>query len=199
MTAVETQAVHEAHSLTKVLQLLIGRHIGDRPGAPFADAELQRDLAVLHELDGRDVFIVDSNKQILADSDPTEVGSIYRWDTEDEVSRTVADGTPRTFMETNRSHPHGVRQFVVPLQIANATVGALILEYTPLYDAAWHATRPQILTEAGAAGLAITLLTVLAMFVTRHVTAETRRATQAQRAAEGAQRTTGPRASSWPT
>ena len=185
--SVEAQAVHEAHSLTQVLQLLVVRHIGDRPGAPFADqAGFQSDLEVLHGLDGRDVFIVDSDKQILADAEPAEVGNIYREDTKDEVSRTIADGTPRTFIEANEHHPQGLRQLVVPLRIANATVGALILEYTPLYDAAWHAARPQILAEATVAGVAIALLMVLAWFVTRHVTAETLRVTQAQRAAEEA-------------
>ena len=187
VVSVEAQAVHEAHSLTKVLQLLVVRRIGDRPGAPFADqAELQRDLEVLHGLDGRDVFVVDSNKQILADAEPAEVGNIYREDTKDEVSRTIADGIPRTFIEANELHPRGLRQLVVPLHLENATVGALILEYTPLYDAAWLAARPQILAEATVAGVAIALLMVLAWFVTRHVTAETLRVTQAQRAAETA-------------
>ena len=79
----------------------------------------------------------------------------------------------RALIEFNHDHPQGIRELVVPLQIENATVGALVLEYTPIFDAAWRAARPQILTEATAAGLAIALLMALAVFVTRHVTAET--------------------------
>jgi signal transduction histidine kinase len=92
-------------------------------------------------------------------------------------------------METNQTHPQGIRELVVPLRIGNATVGALILEYTPMYDAAWRTQRPQILTEATAAGLAIAILVALGMFVTRHVTGETLRVKEAQLAAEQAQRT----------
>jgi K+-sensing histidine kinase KdpD len=184
----ETQALQEAHSLTKVLEHIVVRHGWDGEGDPLADrqAELQRDVAALHVLYDRDIVIVDRNKWIVADAIEAEIGTTYREDTHDEVARTIADGTPRTFMETNQTHPKGIRELVVPLRIGNATVGALILEYTPMYDAAWRTQRPQIVTVTTAAGLAITILVALGTFVTRHVTGETLRVKQAQLAAEQA-------------
>jgi signal transduction histidine kinase/CheY-like chemotaxis protein len=192
VSSVETQALQEAESVTKVLEHLIVRHARDDPaGDPLADrqADLMGEVAELHALSGRDIVVLDRDKRIVADAVAAEVGTTYREDTHDEVARTIADGTPRTFLETNDTHPQGIRQLVVPLRIAHETVGALILEYTPIYDATWRAVRPQILAEATAAGLAITLLMALAMFVTRHVTAETLRVVQAQRAAEEARLT----------
>jgi hypothetical protein len=104
------------------------------------------------------------------------------------VALTIVDGTPRTFIETSPAYPQGIKELVVPLRIANATVGALILEYTSIYDAAWRTQRPQILAEVAAATLAIIILGALGLFVTRHVTGETLRVTQAQLAAEEATR-----------
>jgi signal transduction histidine kinase len=190
VVSAETHALQEAQSVTKVLELLLVRHAGDREGDPLAtkQAELQRDVETLHGLYGQDITVLDRDKRIVADAVAPEIGSTYRDDTHDEVARTIVDGTPRTFIETSPAYPQGIKELVVPLRIANATVGALILEYTPIYDAAWRTQRPQILTEATAAVLAIAILGALGLFVTRHVTGETLRVTQAQLAAEQATR-----------
>jgi two-component system sensor histidine kinase/response regulator len=188
--SVDTHALQEAQSVTKVIELFLVRHAGDREGDPLVakQAELQRDVVRLHGLYGQDMVVLDRNKRIVADAVAPEIGVTYRNDTHDEVARTIVDGRPRTFSEISEAYPQGIKELVVPLRIENATVGALILEYTPIYDTAWRTQRPQILMEATAATLAITLLVALGMFVTRHVAGETVRVLQAQRAAEEATR-----------
>jgi signal transduction histidine kinase/DNA-binding response OmpR family regulator len=190
VVSVDTHALQEAQSVTKVIELFLARHAGDREGDPLVakQAELQRDVVRLFGLYGQDMVVLDRNKRIVADAVAPEIGVTYRNDTHDEVARTIADGTPRTFIEISEAYPQGIKELVAPLRIENATVGALILEYTSIYDTAWRTQRPQILMEATAAILAITILVALGMFVTRHVAQETLRVTQAQRAAEEATR-----------
>ncbi len=92
-------------------------------------------LERLHELQGRDIVVVDPGKRILADAIPENVGTVFDHDTGNQIGRTIADGRPRVFVETSVDYPEGIRQVVVPvIDAQSSTLGAIVLEYTPLYE-----------------------------------------------------------------
>jgi len=77
------------------------------------------------------------------------------------VAATIRDGQPRTFVERDKEFPAGTLQVVIPLRSAQSRiVGAVVMEYTPLYRellAAGAATRRAIVA-ASVAGLLLGLL-----------------------------------------
>ena len=130
-------------------------------GAELGNEHLQQYVEGLHALYGRDIVIVDTRKRGLADADPAEIGQVFSHDPANEVGQTIQDGRTRLFVERNDNHPAGAMQVTVPLyQGAGAPgviVGAVILEYTQIYQELWDATAWQI-HAVGAAGLLCTVL-----------------------------------------
>ena len=130
-------------------------------GAELGNEHLQQYVEGLHALYGRDIVIVDTRKRGLADADPAEIGLVFNHDPANEVGQTIQDGRTRLFVERNDNHPEGAMQITVPLhQGADARgviVGAVILEYTQIYQELWDATAWQI-DAVGAAGLLCAVL-----------------------------------------
>jgi diguanylate cyclase (GGDEF)-like protein len=125
-------------------------------GDAMVAEHLQKHVDGLHALYGRDIVIVDAQKQVIADADPAEVGSIYAGDQANEVGRTIADGQVRTFVERNALHPAGAKQITTPFHrdasAQGPIVGAVILEYTQINQELLDAVAWQIWSVA-AAGL----------------------------------------------
>jgi signal transduction histidine kinase/CheY-like chemotaxis protein len=95
----------------------------------------------LHDSQGRDVVLMDANQRVLADSDPSEVGGNFTGDPNDEVGATIADRKVRTFIERGPTHLAGIKQIVVPVEgESGKVIGAVVLEYTPLFDELMHLT-----------------------------------------------------------
>jgi len=89
----------------------------------------------LHQTQHRDVVLVDKNQLILADAIPAEIGQVFATDPEDQVGATLKDRRVRTFVEVSKDYPSGIKQIVVPIESETGQVlGAVILEYTPIYD-----------------------------------------------------------------
>ena len=90
----------------------------------------------MHKLQGRDIVVLDTNRLILADAEPADDDTFYSWDGGNEVALTVLDQKPRAFIEySDDSGPAGIREVVVPLVDGqDVTLGAVIFEYTPLYQ-----------------------------------------------------------------
>ena len=107
------------------------------PSGPIAAlresaAALQEYVSTIHAAQQRDIVIVDSHGNTLADAVPSEVGERFP-DPDGSVARTLADGIPRTFVETEGQH--SIRQLIVPMRMPQgAIVGGVILEYSQLYD-----------------------------------------------------------------
>ena len=138
-------------------------------------AYLQR----LHELQERDIVVVDRNKIIRADAIPANVGTAFDHDTGNEIGATIADRRSRVFVETSRDYPEGIRQVVVPvIDARDATLGAVILEYTPLYDQMEAVTghAEQVIIIAGIICIVLVLLlgVVTAESITRRIHSLTR-------------------------
>jgi two-component system NtrC family sensor kinase len=98
----------------------------------------QRRITQLFDHYGRGAFVVDADKRIIADTDLTEIGTHFANDPENVVGRTLADGRTRSFTEVQKT-PSVVRQVVVPIyrdpaDSRSSIVGAVVLEYTPLYN-----------------------------------------------------------------
>ena len=130
-------------------------------GAELGNEHLQQYVEGLRALYGRDVVIVDAQKRGIADADQTEVGQVFNHDPANEVGQTIRDGQTRLFVESNDNRPAAAMQIAVPLHqgtdARGAIVGAVILEYTQIYQELWNAAAWQIYA-VGAAGLLCTVL-----------------------------------------
>jgi signal transduction histidine kinase/CheY-like chemotaxis protein len=133
----ETAAIREAEQVARTLAFSLTIEDADSRGHPFyEDRELlQADIEALHTRQGRDMEVIGLDKLIWADAIAEDVG--HPFDVEDggAVDQTLADGQMRTFVEVSPDYPDGVKQIVVPLTSrTGVTVGAVIMEYTPLYE-----------------------------------------------------------------
>jgi diguanylate cyclase (GGDEF)-like protein/PAS domain S-box-containing protein len=140
---------------------------------PALASYLQR----LHMLQQRDLVVVDRSKTVLGGAGTELVGSVFAQDPENEVGETIADGHQRTFVETRTE----ARQLVVPLHDhSGAPIGAIILEYTAIYNQIMGATRDAriIMISAGVACIVLVLLLglTIAESVTRRIVTLTRAA-----------------------
>ncbi len=89
---------------------------------------LQDFVNALYIARNRDIVVVGQQKQVLADSAPGNVGTIYKHDLRGEVAATLQDGQPRSFVEISVDHPSGVQQVITPLKdSAGNIIGATIL------------------------------------------------------------------------
>ena len=130
-------------------------------GAELGDEHLQQYVEGLRALYQRDIVIVDAHKRGIADADAAEIGEVFNNDLANEVGQTIQDGLPRLFVERNDKHPAGAKQITVPLHQGvhgrGVIVGAVILEYTQIYQELWEAAAWQIYA-VGAAGLLCAVL-----------------------------------------
>ncbi|MEH2284982.1 MAG: ATP-binding protein [Nostoc sp.] len=100
-------------------------------------AHLQKHVESLHKQRQRDLEILDRNKIILADVVTEDIGTRLDRDRNNEVGKTIHDGVPRTYIETSPEYPNGIQLIAVAFKTSKGeTIGAVILEYTPLYKAA---------------------------------------------------------------
>ncbi|MEO7098751.1 MAG: PAS domain S-box protein [Luteolibacter sp.] len=147
----------------------------DGPRAP-----IQELVAKLHQREGRDVVLMDARQVVVADSDPSGIGSVFTEDPGDEVGLTIKDGKARTFVETSDDYPTGIMEMVVPVETAKGQVtGAVVLEYTPLYHdmmALTAVTVPQII---GMGLVSAALAVLFALYLGRSIGAPVQQLTDA--------------------
>jgi signal transduction histidine kinase len=100
-------------------------------------AHLQKSVQTIHQELHLDMEIVDRNKIILADVVARDIGTRLDQDVNNEVGKTILDGRPRTYLEKSLEYPNGIYQIVIPFKTSQGKmIGAVVLEYTPLYKAA---------------------------------------------------------------
>ncbi|WP_433826090.1 putative bifunctional diguanylate cyclase/phosphodiesterase [Actinoplanes sp. CA-015351] len=144
----------------------------------YSQTGLANYLQRMHETQHRDVVVVDAARYILGDVIQENVGDIFDHDTGNEVSKTMEDGVARVFVETSVDYPEGIKQVVVPMRSgAGAMLGAVILEYTPLYDQMMAGAKraQKIILASSAVALLLVLLIgwLVAGSVTRRISALT--------------------------
>ncbi|MBD2166504.1 HAMP domain-containing protein [Calothrix membranacea FACHB-236] len=122
----------------------------DKPRSPAKTlAQLQNHVLALHNQRQRDLEIVDRNKIILADVVTEDIGTRLDHDLNNEVGQTIQDGITRTYIETSPEYPKGIYLIAVPFKTSQGeTIGAVILEYTPLYKAAMAIAQKSIVATS---------------------------------------------------
>lgn len=141
----EKLAIAEAEHVAQVLATLIINYSFENGQSISVEnsQKLQRYAEKLHDLQQRDIVVVDIHKQILADAVPENVGTTFNHDLSNEVQQTIQDGNSRTFLEKSVDYPQGIKLIVIPLKFdKNKTDGAVILEYSSLYEAAINQAKP---------------------------------------------------------
>lgn len=89
--------------------------------------DLQSYVSTLSKTLNRDIVIMDRNKKILADTLSTNKGSVYKYDEDNEVLKTMEDGQSRTFEERSSDYENGILQVVVPVKDSKGTVVGAVL------------------------------------------------------------------------
>ena len=134
-------------------------------------ASMQEAVMRLHETQGRDVVLMDTQQTILADAIPSNTGKNYVQDPNDEAGSTLRDGKVRTFIETSADYPAGIQQIVVPIKAKSGrTIGAVVLEFAPLYNGLMQLARTTTEQIAAVALGGVVLAFLIAYFIGRSVT-----------------------------
>lgn len=154
----EKSSISEAENIAKTTVFFIASDLKEH-GRSHLLEHLSEYVLELQAIMKRDIAMVDVNKRILADAVEKNIGSIFEHDADNEVGRTIQDGKMRMFIEWSWDYPAGIRQLVVPVrEVGTETIiGALILEYTPLYNAALQRARDELASTFGVTLLGIML------------------------------------------
>jgi PAS domain S-box-containing protein len=124
----------------------------------------------LHKTEGRDVVLVDTHKLVLADAIPASIGETFTEDQHDEVAATLKDGKVRKFTEISKDHPAGIKQIVAPVQSESGQMlGAVILEYTPLYNTLMQSTRSTVRELIGTVFASVVIALSIAVYMGRSI------------------------------
>lgn len=124
----------------------------DRPEA------LKQFLLHQHRRLHRDFLVLDSNKTILAHAADEEhqVGDKFNHDPGNEIGQTLADGIPRRFVDPEEVNA----MLAVPIENPEgAIIGAVLLEYDPVLQAAEQSTN-SLLWLVGLSAAAAVLVAV---------------------------------------
>ena len=168
LESIERAALLEAEHLANVIALSTSVEPGGNPDV--AEKYVER----LNSIYKRDVVIVDLDKKGIADANKEEVGQIYSHDPGNEIALTMADGKVRTFIEQNELHADGAKQLVAPLrknqdQRDSPIVGAVIVEYTQIYEDLLEEERVDLYVSAALAAVCVLMTTLLGLRVANKV------------------------------
>ncbi|GAX40170.1 multi-sensor hybrid histidine kinase [Tolypothrix sp. NIES-4075] len=160
----ETLAIEEAKHVAQIISTIIttdDNKINELRKFEH-NGELENMVDTLHSLQQRDIVVVDRQKRILADVVAENVGTIFNHDLGNEIQQTLQDSSTRTFLEKSVDYPQGIKLIVIPLKVdGNKIDGAVILEYSSMYDEAIAEARPTMtiisITSLGCVVLALIL------------------------------------------
>ncbi|MFO1412674.1 MAG: PAS domain-containing protein [Burkholderiales bacterium] len=155
----ERSALYEAHHIARAIAIAGG------PGSVAQPETLRRYLAQLHERDDRTVYAVDRAQRVVASFDTALHGTPAPGAPAATIADVLADGLRRATASAGGAGPPE-RLLVVPLRAVptdatSAVTGALVVEYTDLYDvlmAEARASGARLFAIATAVVLLIALL-----------------------------------------
>ncbi len=127
---------HSAENLAQSIVLSItsvDRQTNTPPIFPHKQ-RLQDYVNDFRKVEKYDIVVVDRNQKILADIEIEDVNTLFSYDSNDEVGKTIQDGLTRIFVEKSKDYPEGAYSVVVPIkqEKEGEIAGAVILEYTSL-------------------------------------------------------------------
>jgi signal transduction histidine kinase len=141
----ENLAIAEAENVAQAIGTAISDNLqySEKSSLIKTSERLQNQIKLLHEEQQRDIEIVNLDKKIVADVFPEDIGSTFEHDRGNQVRQTMQDGKPRTFLEQSVDYPQGIQLIVIPIKFnRDKIVGAIILEYSSLYNETITKTRP---------------------------------------------------------
>ncbi|WP_144120202.1 GGDEF domain-containing protein [Catellatospora sichuanensis] len=150
---------------------------GADTGRPLDPAKIRPYLDNLRRQIGGDVEIVDLRRDSVADTMPAGAARLGA-DPDGKIAATLRDGLVRTITRDDAGVP--LKLVVVPIRTpADGVVGALVLDYTALYDQVMSAgaSSRRLTLAAGLAGMAVAL--GLGWALSRGLVRDVRRLTQA--------------------
>jgi two-component system, cell cycle sensor histidine kinase and response regulator CckA len=153
--AATASVTSEAREVARLMSFLL------TAGSDKLSESAQQTVAKLHQTQGQDLVLVDSNQVIAADPLPARIGKLFAESPNDEVRATMKDRQVRTFVAASKEYPAGIKRIVVPVEGQSGQVlGAVVLGYTPLYDEWMRGTSRTIryLIGAGLGSIAIAVL-----------------------------------------
>jgi hypothetical protein len=137
--AATVSVTNEARDVARVVGFLL------TSGSNSLSESAQEIVTKLNRTQGRDVILMDANQVVVADALASEIGNHFTENPSDEVGATLKDRKVRTFVKVSDAHPAGSREIVVPVEGESGQVlGAVVLEYTPLYNEFMQANRATI-------------------------------------------------------
>jgi signal transduction histidine kinase/CheY-like chemotaxis protein len=161
-------AVREAEDVAKTIAASITFELAESGQSLLADrAALQDFVLRLNREQHRDIVILNLDRVTIADAVASEVGEPFP-DPEGAVSRAMNDGVASPFVEVVNGQE--IRQVAVPLRSrVGAVVGAVVLEYSPLYEhmLAPSAQSMRLLLVGGTICFLLALVTAFA--VSQHI------------------------------
>jgi len=168
LEGVERAALLEAEHFADLIAFTASDEMDGRPEL------LEAYVEGLNAIFKRDVVIVDRHKRGIADANKSEIGQVFTHDRGNEVALTMGDGKVRTFVEQNELHADGAKQLVVPLRKNHAKrdspiTGAVIVEYTQIYDDLLDAERLDLYLSAALAIGCVLLSSLLGFRVANKV------------------------------
>ena len=97
---------------------------------------LQNYILDQHDLNNRDIVIVDKNKKILADTIKLNIGATFQYDLNDEVGQTIEDGKTRVFIKKSNDFPFEIHQITLPIRQRGSQniFGAIIYEFEAIFE-----------------------------------------------------------------
>lgn len=137
---------------------------------------LQSYVSDVHADQNRNIEVIGPELRILADGIPANRGQQFTQDSGGEVSATLRDDRPRTFTEgADSTEP--MRLVAVPIRDGPQTVGAVLLEYTPIYQTLVDAGAPtrKIIVGFSIGGAIVAL--AMGMVMSRGIVRDIRRLT----------------------
>ena len=153
-------AIKEAEDVARAVSFLL------TPDSNHLAPSAQDIVTRLHKSQGRDVVLTDANQIILADAVLDEVGKTFTEDENDEVGATLKDRRVRTFTEVSKDYPEGIKQVVVPIEDGSGRVmGAVVMEYTPLYQELMELTKGTIHQVALSGGASVVVALLMAFYM----------------------------------
>jgi signal transduction histidine kinase len=170
----ETMATSITHQIS--LRKTDGR---ERAAIEYDLESLQKYIEDFHRVQHRDAEVVDVNKKILADVIPEDVGTICNIDPQNEIAQTLHDGITRTFLEKSEDYPEGAQQVVVPIRTERQKIlGAIILEYTPLYEEAIAEANHSIVSTTTISFICVALAILLGILISKSISRPIQAVTQ---------------------
>jgi PAS domain S-box-containing protein/putative nucleotidyltransferase with HDIG domain len=167
----ESSTIVEAAHVADAISLSITSGQAETQRKPlFQDAVALQDYVKDLERLKREITIVDNQKKVIASVAPDIIGSPFAADPSNEVGSTLTDGVERTFVESKVNPPGEEREIVVQLRAeAGQTLGAVIVEYTSLYNERLSAVRASMAAVAAIVLSAALLAVLLGFSFARHM------------------------------